>query len=288
MPVTSRVSIDECNLSSSTPVPMSIPSGSLVDLGAKADAVVADPTASASLIAATKGLQALLGVLTSSAVVDPTASGNINALLKGLLTDLGPVTASAVSDPTASAGVIAALKGVLTQIGILTSTSVIDPTASGNLNALTKGLLKQLQGTGTGYAPVSLATSLSSEYDSIDMAKMSKGGIQTAGLVAVIVTTTSTEIDCRRFNAISVEMACSAFSSGNWVASILGCAISGGTFGQCYWPKDDGTFVAQATPTISTNGNTTYIFRGIPNYVKIAAVRTTDGTLTCTVTPMNL
>ena len=139
----------------------------------------------------------------------------------------------------------------------------------------------------SGNVQVTLATTLSSVTDSIDVAKMSKGGVTTAHS-AITATATSSEIDCRGFNAISVEMAASALSAGNWVASILGCAVSGGTFGACYTPRDDGTFVAQATPAISANGNTTYYFKGIPNYVKILATRTTDGTLTVKCTPMNL
>ena len=124
------------------------------------------------------------------------------------------------------------------------------------------------------------------------LGKTSIAGIEKGSVItvhnAIMATATSSEIDCRGFNAISVEMACSTFTSGNWVASIYGCAASGGTFGQCYAPKGDGSFVAQQTPAISTNGNYTFYFKGIPNYMKILATRTTDGTLTCKVTPMNL
>ncbi len=179
------------------------------------------------------------------------------------------------------------LQGIQGDLGDSADAAVTDPTASASLVAALKGLLTQLQGSGSGSAPVDMATALSSEYDSINVGKQSKGSVTTAHS-AITGTATSNEIDCRGFNAISVEMACSAFSEGNWVASILGCAVSGGTFGVCYQPKDDGTFVAQATPAISADGNTTYYFRGIPNYVKILATRTTDGTLTCKVTPMNL
>lgn len=121
----------------------------------------------------------------------------------------------------------------------------------------------------------------------MDVLTMQKGSVTTAHN-AITATATSAEIDCRGYNAVSVEMACSAFSTGNWVAAILGCAVSSGTFGPCFSPKDDGTFVAQATPAISADGNTTYYFKGIPNYIEIEATRTTDGTLTCKVTPMNL
>jgi len=160
----------------------------------------------------------------------------------------------------------------------------IDQTTPGTTNGV---VINSIVAGDTNIGNVDLASALSSEYDSIDVSKMSKGTVTTAHS-AITGTATSAEIDCRGFNAISVEMACSAFSSGNWVASILGCAISGGTFGVCYSPKDDGSHVAQATPAISANGNTTYYFRGVPNYVKILATRTTDGTLTCKVTPTNL
>jgi hypothetical protein len=172
-------------------------------------------------------------------------------------------------------------------IGALADDAETDPTQLKSIIAFLKGILTQLQNGGSLYAPVSLATSLSSEYDTIDMSKMSKSGI-TVAHSAIVATATSAEIDCRGFNTISIEMACSAFSSGNWVGEILGCAVSGGTFGKCYSPKDDGTFAQQKTPEISVNGNTTYYFRGIPNYVKITATRSTDGTLTCIATRMNL
>jgi hypothetical protein len=135
--------------------------------------------------------------------------------------------------------------------------------------------------------PATLVTTLSSEYDTIDVSKMSKGGVVVAHN-AITATATSVEIDCRGFNAISVECAVSAITSGNWLVEILGCAMSGGTFGNCFAPRDDGTFIQQKTPVLNSNGDTTYYFRGIPNYMKIKATRTTDGTLTCIVTPMNL
>lgn len=134
---------------------------------------------------------------------------------------------------------------------------------------------------------VNLATVLSSSSDSIDVDKMSKGSVTTAHS-AITATATSAEIDCRGHNAISVECAVSAITAGKWVASILGCAISGGTFGNCYAPKSDGTFFQQKTLELDVNGNYTFLFVGVPNYIKIQATRTTDGTLTCKVTPLNL
>ncbi|MFH1429431.1 MAG: hypothetical protein ABIH39_06775 [Candidatus Margulisiibacteriota bacterium] len=153
--------------------------------------------------------------------------------------------------------------------------------------ALLNELLVQLQGDGDGSAPVTLATVLSSDYDTIDVAKQSKGSV-TVAHNAITATATSAEIDCRGFNTISVECAVSAISEGNWVMEVLGCAVTGGTFGECYVPKDDGTFVQQQTPAINSNGVYHYLFVGIPNYVKLRGTRTTDGTLTCKVTPVNM
>jgi hypothetical protein len=189
--------------------------------------------------------------------------------------------------PAVSSQIISINAGASEDIGARADAAVIDPTAQTSIIAALKGLLKQLQGTGPSYMPVSLATQLSSEYDTINVSKMSKGGI-TVAHNAINASATSAEIDCRGFNTISVECAVSSITSGNWLIEILGDAMSGGTFGNCFSPKDDGTFVQQKTPILNANGNTTYYFRGIPNYVMIKATRTTDGTLTCKVTPMNL
>ncbi|MCL6582717.1 MAG: hypothetical protein K6U11_03690 [bacterium] len=186
-----------------------------------------------------------------------------------------------------SAQIIGINAGASDDIGAKCVDAVCDPNAEASIIALLKGLLKQLQGDGSGSAPVNLAGCLSHEYDTIDVAKQSKGGV-TVAHNAITATATSDEIDCRGYNAISVECEVSNITSGNWVVEILGSAISGGTFGNCYQPKDDGDFAQQKTPTLDANGNKTFYFRGVPNFVKIRATRTTDGTLTCRVTPMNL
>jgi len=131
--------------------------------------------------------------------------------------------------------------------------------------------------------PGTLVTSLSYEYDTIDVAKMSKGGIVVTHN-AITATATGDEIDCRGFNAISVECAVSAITSGNWVVEVLGCAVSGGTFGR-QW---DSNSREAKVEDLDSNENFTFAFKEIANYVKIKATRTTDGTLTCTCTPMNI
>lgn len=186
-----------------------------------------------------------------------------------------------------SSQIIGINSGASEDIGAKADAAVTDPASEASIIAVLKGLLTQMQGGGSGSNPVTLTTQLSSEYDTINVSKMSKSGV-TIAHNAITASATSAEIDCRGFNAVSVECEVSSITSGNWLIEILGNAISGGTFGNCFTPKDDGTFVQQKTPVLTINETTTYYFRGIPNYVKIRATRTTDGTLTCKVTPMNL
>jgi len=182
--------------------------------------------------------------------------------------------------------------GLITDLGVKADAAVIDPTASASVIAALKGAIKQLQGDGSGYAPVSLATSLSSEYDTINVDKMSKGSVTTAhnAISASVAEASCTAIDCRGFNSIIVKMVVASIAGGGtWTGSVYGASAAGETTGPNYSPKDDGTFVAQATLAIAADGVTNYCFRGVPNYVKIVPVLAVGtGTLTVTVTPMNL
>lgn len=144
-------------------------------------------------------------------------------------------------------------------------------------------------GDGTYSIGVSSLTTLSSSLDSIDVAKMSNGGT-TIALNAVTSTTTSAEISvgASGFKHVKVELLGASFSSGNFVVSLSGCEISGGTFGSIYVLRDDGTFAALGAMTINSNVNVVYVLPNIAvNYLKIAGTRTTDGTLTARVTPFN-
>lgn len=69
---------------------------------------------------------------------------------------LGAKADAAVTDPALSASEIALLKGLLTLLGQKTDAAVTDPTLAAGQIQLLKGLLKQLQGGGTGAAPVTL------------------------------------------------------------------------------------------------------------------------------------
>jgi hypothetical protein len=129
---------------------------------------------------------------------------------------------------------------------------------------------------------------LSKDYDSIDVGKKSKGGVTTAHN-AITATATSVEIDTTGYNWVSVECAVSAIASGNWAIELTGCAVAGGTYGTLYKLKDDGTQVAYPSVTLNANGTAIlqYFIGGV-NYIKVKATRTTDGTLTCKVTPFNV
>lgn len=110
-------------------------------------------------------IEALAGALTDAAVTDPAASATIIALLKGLLKQHqggGSVKDQVdVIDRAARVlGKITADDAAIAALGALAAAAVIDPAASASVIALLKGLLKQLQGTGTGAAPVQLMGSI--------------------------------------------------------------------------------------------------------------------------------
>lgn len=120
----------------------------------------------------------------------------------------------------------------------------------------------------------------------VKLASKWKGSV-TAAHSTITATTTSGEIDCRGFNSILVECAVSAITTGNWVVDVQGTLETGGTVGDCY-DLNVATATKLTTGSINANGNSVYLFRGIPDFVKIKATRTTDGTLTCKVQPLNL
>lgn len=141
--------------------------------------------------------------------------------------------------------------------------------------------------TADGSLRITLSTALSSDFDSMNVNKMGKGGTITAHN-AIVATTTSDPIDLTYYKHVSIEIAASAFTSGNWVIELLGCNLIGGAFGNIYKAKDDGTFTQLKTPAISANGTYIYEFANIgAKYIQLKSTRTTDGTLTAKVTPYN-
>jgi len=137
--------------------------------------------------------------------------------------------------------------------------------------------------------PVDMATPLLKDIDSIDVGKMSNGGMIVA-LDAVVVTTTSAEISvgASGFKHVAIYLEGSAFTTGNFAFTLTGSAISGGSFGSINKQIDAGTFASIGLPAISTAANFCYVIPNIGvNFLKILATRTTDGTLTARVVPFN-
>lgn len=130
---------------------------------------------------------------------------------------------------------------------------------------------------------VSLGTALDKDIDSIDVGKMSKGGVTTAHS-AITATATSEEIDCRGYNAVLVEVTISA--AFNWTFKVQGCMVSGGPFVDCYEQANTGV---QTLMSCQCNASRIFLFRGIPDYIKIVATEDEDGaTVTVKVQPLNL
>ena len=137
-----------------------------------------------------------------------------------------------------------------------------------------------------GNLDVTLGTTLSSDLDSIDVARQSKGGV-TVAHEAITATAASEEVDCRGFNALLVEVTTSAISVGSWEVGVLGTLTSGGAAGPCFDVRS-GNPSPMTSGAVTTNGVALYVFKGIPDYVRIVATRAQDGALTCRVQPVNL
>lgn len=136
----------------------------------------------------------------------------------------------------------------------------------------------------TGALPVSLDTTLDSDLDSINVDKMGKGSVTTAHS-AITATATSTEIDCSGYNAILIEAGISV-AAKNWTFKVQGCLISGGIFIDCYELANTGTMTLMS---YQTNASRIFVFKGIPDHVKIVATEDEDGaTVTVKVQPLNL
>lgn len=129
-----------------------------------------------------------------------------------------------------------------------------------------------------GALNVTFATSLDKDIDSINVAKMDKGGV--TAFTGISTTTTTPEIDCRGYNAVKVWIEISG--SGEWKITLKDSATSGGTFVDAY----NGSSKMEIS-SISTSRS--MVFHGVGDYVKIEATETSDGS-TCVikVQPLNV
>lgn len=170
---------------------------------------------------------------------------------------------------------------VIPDLGEKGNSAITDPAVAASVISLIKGILTQIQG-GTGAAgntPVSLATALSSIYDTIDVSRMGKGSV-TIAHNAITVTATSAEIDCRGNNGVDIDFTITA-GSGKWNIEVQGCSVSGGTFKSIYLGRSSTSLKRQG---LTANAN--FSFPITSNYIKIVATEITDGaTVTINVTP---
>ena len=147
--------------------------------------------------------------------------------------------------------------------------------ASGQIQAELVGSLANI--------PVELAHPLDKNIDSIDAGRMSKGAVTTTHS-AITATATSEEVDCSGYNSALVEVAISVAS--NWTFKVQGSLTSGGNFVDCYEQSNTGVMVAMS---YQTNTSRIFLFKGIPDYIKVVATEDVDGaTVTVKVQPLNV
>lgn len=165
--------------------------------------------------------------------------------------------------------------------------------------ALLNKLLEQFQGTAsigdvglqvggvdvsdTNPIPANLVTALSSDYDTMNVNKMSKGAIlQTTGIAATVALADCTERDFRNYSAANVQVEVTAGSGSTWSIALYGAHTSGGTF----LPQYDENGTQKIMTGITTGQGWTWPVVGA-NYIKLVPTETVNGsTITITVTPI--
>jgi hypothetical protein len=136
------------------------------------------------------------------------------------------------------------------------------------------GLVDYLK-TSSGNLPVTLGTNLDKSVDTIDVAKMSKGAYLSAvalGMSAKTANATSNEIDARGYNAILISIAISV-AAKLWTTKLQGSFVSTGTYFDLYEMANTGTMTLMS---YQTNASRMFLFKGIPDYVKIVATEDED------------
>lgn len=143
---------------------------------------------------------------------------------------------------------------------------------------------EEIQLTGSNVNPdgsvkTSMSTSLSKDSDSIDVGRMSKGGL-TPALASITATTTSGELNCSGYNSVFVEVIVTG--TGTWTVALQGSLTSGGTFVDLY----DG---ATAMSKQGIAASQIFLFKGIPDFLKVVATETADGaTVSVRLLPLNV
>lgn len=109
-------------------------------------------------------------------------------------------------------------------------------------------------------------------------------GIVTTAHNAITGTATSSAIDMQGFNGIMIYF--TTDMARNWTISLTGSDSSTGTFAAVYEQANTGTMAAMS---YQTNANRVFVFKGVPNYVKVVATEDADGaTVTVKAQPIKL
>jgi hypothetical protein len=110
--------------------------------------------------------------------------------------------------------------------------------------------------------------------------KLYKGNVITVHS-AITATATSDPVDCRGYNALLVFFDTSA--ANNWTIKVQGAPTRSGTYADCYEQANTGTMTLMS---YQLNADRVFLFKGIPDWVKIVATEDVDGsTVTVKVQP---
>jgi hypothetical protein len=117
----------------------------------------------------------------------------------------------------------------------------------------------------------------------VDINKLNKGNV-TQIFTAIEATTTSAKIKCVGYNAILIDAEFSG--AANWTFKVQGSLTENGTYKDCYELANTGSMAAMS---YQTNASKVFLFKGIPDWVKIVATEDVDGqTVTVKVQPLNV
>jgi 3-deoxy-D-manno-octulosonic acid (KDO) 8-phosphate synthase len=116
-----------------------------------------------------------------------------------------------------------------------------------------------------------------------ELGRQFKGDITTVH-TAITATATSAIVDCRGYNAILIDFTISG--TANWTISLTGSLNRNGTYKALYELANTGSMAAMS---YQTNASRLFIFKGIPDWVKVVATEDADGqTVTVKVQPLNI
>jgi hypothetical protein len=102
--------------------------------------------------------------------------------------------------------------------------------------------------------------------------KVYKGNVITAHSL-IEATTTSAPINCKGYNAILVQALISE-ATQNWTFKVQGSMSEHGTYTDCYELANTGSM---ALMSYQTNASKMFLFKGIPDWIKIVATEDVTG-----------